>query len=66
MLQIVFIVLMDFVVVVTKIKGVCVDTSKMSVVLSQNLSVNTVKNLCLGIVHYKNIKLFVLRNMFFS
>lgn len=66
MLQIVIIVQTDFVAVVTKIKGAYADISMMNVVLSQNSSVNTVKNLCLGIVHYKSIKLFVLLKMFFN
>lgn len=45
MLQIVFIVQTNLVVVVTKIKGAYADILKMNVVLSQNLSVNIVRNL---------------------
>lgn len=63
MFQIVFIVRTDFVIVVTKIKEVYAGTSKMNVALSQNISVNTVRNLCSGTVHCKSIKLFVPQNI---
>lgn len=66
MLQIVFIAQMDSVVVVTKIKEAYADILKMNVVLSQNINVNIVRNLCSGKVHYKSIKLFALENMFFN
>lgn len=62
MLQIAFIAQTNFVVVVTKIKEAYGGILKMNVVLSQNINVNIVKNLCSGRVHYKNIKLFVPEN----
>lgn len=65
MLQIAFIVQTDSVIVVTKIKEAYADILKMNVVLSQNINVNIVRNLCSGRVHYKSIKLFVSENMFF-
>jgi len=64
-LQIDFIVQMDFVIVVTKIKEAYADISKMNVVLIQSLSVNIVINLCSGRLHYKSIKLIVLLNIVF-
>lgn len=66
MLQIVFIVQTDFVVVVTKIKEAYADISKTNVASSQNSSVDIVKNSCSGIVRYKNIKLNVPQNMLFE
>lgn len=65
MLQIDFIVLMDFVIVVTKIKEAYGDISKMNVVLIQSLSVNIVINICSERLHYKSIKLIVLLNTVF-
>jgi len=44
-LQIVFIVQTNLAIVVIKIKGVYADISKMSVALSQNLNVNTARNI---------------------
>jgi len=64
-LQIDFIVQMNFVVVVTKIKEAYSDISMMNVALIQSLSVNIVINLCLGRLHCKSIKLIVLLNITF-